>query len=609
MNNHIKNTFRAGVLALASFFAFASCSDTWDDHFESAASLSYEGSTMDYIKTASNLSDFAEVLEATGYDRELKSAQVLTVLAPRNGSFNKDSLLAVVEAGNKNDVINRFIKNHLLRYNVSLGIEEQKYTLLNTKTVRMGTKEQPTVQGITVLDPNVSCSNGVIQVLDDDIPYVTNIYELLSDDLAKYKETNGITEPDTSVISLFSFFKRYDNDLLDTDRSVVKGNDDMGNIVYIDSVTIRNNDLATRMNAYIFREDSNYVAIAPTVEAYQKRYNEVKEYFKFNPGQVNASSASTRESDSLQYYYANYYTTSDLFYNMNTNQYPKDSLFSTIYSRYDWRHSVFYTDNKWLTPDREADLKDAGRVFYGDIFANLGDSVTCSNGKVYRVDEIPYTVYDNFFKTIKIEGENLRNYLEDSEDWTTKDDKDLGITFTSKTHLSDTIDISKDSYVYIEPTKNADVKYSFDIPSTLSGTYDVYICMVPMQVFLDDENDTINKPVPSKFRVKIYQRETTSTAPFSTTKNRETFYSDEARTKEDFVYADTMGVCPIKLGTITLNNCYLTQASGVRLQISTNVTTGEARRGLYTRAMCIDYILFEPHKDIAKEEEETPVRN
>ena len=89
MKYNIKKSFRVGALAVAGALAIASCTDDWNEHYEGTATTigqSYAGTTMGYLQSQSNLSDFVEVLKATGYVAELNDPQVLTVLAPVNGS-------------------------------------------------------------------------------------------------------------------------------------------------------------------------------------------------------------------------------------------------------------------------------------------------------------------------------------------------------------------------------------------------------------------------------------------------------------------------------------------------------------------------------------------
>ena len=104
-----------------SIGVLCSCTDTWDEHYggNSENSQAFDGTIMDFLKQNSNLSDFVEIVEATGYDLELNSSQSFTIWAPVNGSFDKNEWLELAKT-NKQDVITRFIKNHMTRYNVSL---------------------------------------------------------------------------------------------------------------------------------------------------------------------------------------------------------------------------------------------------------------------------------------------------------------------------------------------------------------------------------------------------------------------------------------------------------------------------------------------------------
>jgi uncharacterized surface protein with fasciclin (FAS1) repeats len=283
MKYNIKKSFRVGALAVAGALAIASCTDDWNEHYEGTATTigqSYAGTTMGYLQSQSNLSDFVEVLKATGYVAELNDPQVLTVLAPVNGSFNKDSLMALVNAGQKKQVVNRFVKNHLMRYNISLGGQEQEVYLLNDKRVKISPLADLLVQHSKVQSPNIGCSNGIVQVMSQYLPYQTNIYELIEDDWAAFKKTT--TEDLDSIPSLYNFLNKFNVDSLDERRSVYRGVDEDGNNIYVDSVMIRNNKALSQLRAYLYREDSTYMAIIPSQKAYEDRYNEAYNFFHFN---------------------------------------------------------------------------------------------------------------------------------------------------------------------------------------------------------------------------------------------------------------------------------------------------------------------------------------
>ena len=100
MNTKIKKALSLGVLAFAGLFALYSCADKWEDHYETVQGETYQGTLFDYLESQSEqLSDFAEILKAVGYDYNLSSDQMFTVWAPVNGSFDKEALLTMIENG------------------------------------------------------------------------------------------------------------------------------------------------------------------------------------------------------------------------------------------------------------------------------------------------------------------------------------------------------------------------------------------------------------------------------------------------------------------------------------------------------------------------------
>jgi uncharacterized surface protein with fasciclin (FAS1) repeats len=570
MKYNIKNTLRAGALAVVGVLAFASCSDTWDDHYEGSTSSlgeSYSGTTMGYLQSQPNLSDFVSVLKAAGYESELNDPQVLTVLAPVNGSFNKDSLLSLINAGKKKNVVNRFVKNHLMRYNVSLGNKAQSIYLLNDKIVNIGTLADNLIQNKSVSKANVGCSNGIVHVMGEDLPYQPNLFEFIEDDWDAFKATlDPSVNPDT-IISLYNYLYKFNTDSLDEQRSVSRGVDlETGNTIYVDSVMIRNNKALAQLRAYLYREDSTYLAILPSQEAYQKRFEEAKKYFNFNV----AFNSEQSVRDSIQNYYANYFTVCDLFFNMSESMNGKtqnDSLFSTVYSRRTWEY------NKYLKPF------SAGGIL--DSYQNKFD---CSNGTMYTMNEIPNTKYDNFFKKIVVEAEEIR-YLETGTDWTNSQ----STSFSIRSSAADSISGSGMT-VFSAASSTRNTEFAYQIPNTLSGKYDIYVRFLPYQAY---GTDTTHVYLPSKFRAALYERDKTGTMPKSATYS---FRTPEG--SRNFV-TNPYVIDTVYIGTYEFANSFYSTTPGVYFQLSSYVTTSE--RSSYTKDMIIDCFLFVPHKDEAEE--------
>ncbi len=561
-------------MALAGLLAFTACSDTWDEHYNGTIEQGFGGSMMEYLSNPANdVSDFADVVKAAGYDNELNASQVLTILAPQNGSFNKDSLLQLIDNGKRKQVIERFIKNHVLRYNISIGAQSQDLTLLNTKKVKLGSLAEMTVNNANIVKENVACNNGVIQVLDAAIPFMPNIYELLQDEHEAYKEANGLVGVhDDSIISFFSFIKKYDDDLLDEARSVKSGqtDPDTREPIYIDSVMIRNNTVASRLQAYIFREDSNYVAILPTTEAYQKRYDELHDLFKYN----YSMDSKPEKRDSIQNFMTHLNVISDLFYNMNMNQHPEDSLFSTDYSRSNWLYDVYYHPY-------EAD----------GLLSQYTKKVECSNGTVYMMDEFPYTIYDNAFRRIVVEGEQTFNIATGadaaSKKWT---DNEAYNTLT----IVDNDSVSKGLCLHaFSSPSNQQLKLGFKLSGNLSGTYDVYIKTVPMSYYYESIQDSISPSLPCRFRVRLYEND--DKGMMSATSPTMSFVNPATDTEHFESNAEKIE--KLKVGEVTFQNCYRGDNYGAVLQIETSASASQVRQGKFTRDICIDCIILEPHRD------------
>ena len=83
-----KNLYKT-VLGLAmATLTLTGCSDEWDDHYSTSTKEVQGGTLWDAIRQDPNLSNFASVATACGYDKALASTQVFTVFAPTNDVFS-----------------------------------------------------------------------------------------------------------------------------------------------------------------------------------------------------------------------------------------------------------------------------------------------------------------------------------------------------------------------------------------------------------------------------------------------------------------------------------------------------------------------------------------
>ncbi len=577
----------AGCAVVLTMFGTQSCSDDWDNHYDASSTVAYDGSLMSYIESNPEFSDFAEILKATGYDRELSASQVMTVLVPKNNSFDKQEWLEKIAEGKTQQVIDQFVKNHVSRYNESMNMEEREVPMLSKKNITFGTMTDAVIEGVPVSEMNITCKNGVIHVLDGYLPYQYNIYEYLAKDyednwddyVARATVVNlDVTEEgETTEIqheSLYGYLSLMHVDSLIENRSVSRGVDENGERIWVDKFIQENNRLLSRTRTYLYREDSLYLTILPSFEAYEKRYEGIKGLFNFNVS-YNSDQAVR---DSLQRYYAHYYAMADLYYNLNENKMsdpqsqlydngmPVDTLFSTGYNRYDWPYDIYH------------------EPFGVDgILSNYTEIVKCSNGYVYKMNEIPFSVFDNVFKKITLEAENTFYIYEDDANKFTNP-RTTNITTQNKKEDADSI--GGRGFVHIEATSNSNTLFTYYLPSTLSGEYDIFVKFIPLNVI--DETKTM---LPAQFRASLFERNNTSGA--INPKASIDFYNP-VDGKRNF-QTDPLHNDSLYIGSYKFQYSYPSGTNpGALLQLSSYVLTSQAKT--YTKEMLIDKIILVPSR-------------
>jgi len=568
MKKNIIKSVRSGIILMVVLLASYACSDTWDEHYDATVTNAskVDATLYQQIKSNPELSNFLKIIDATGYKALLDENQIVTVFAPVNSSLTDartDSLLTEIENGRKDLVITRFMKNHIARYNYSSNNEEQDITLLNKKqtTLQNGIVGIDSVHALSV---NTICNNGVLHIMSSDLPFHPNIYELM--------------EVDPEIDSMYVIMSEYDEDSLDVNRSVYRGIDEDGNRIYVDSVIINTNDLMARLTAYLHREDSNYWVIAPRNKAFNERFQTVWNYFNFN--------VHEEDRDSLQQYYSNYFTLNSLFFNRNTNAHYEDSLLTTTYNRWDPEHNVFYK------PFEEGGLLAPG---------SYTQKINCSNGVVYKTDSFPTSIYDAFFREIKVECEStgMLNVEQDS-----KGDP-LYTKNCSYSYVSDlTHPVSQRGYLDVIPSSGSAQPYlAYNIPNTLSGEYDMYLVTVPLRYNPRiAETDTLKG---YQFRVNMFYRTNKATdtgSTWPTARNEVLKNPNDPKGKTNF-WSNPLEIDTIFLGTKKFDvSYYQTDKAGVMIQIQSYVSSRET--STYSRRMLFDRILLRPHGMPVKEKEE-----
>ena len=550
----------------------AACSDTWDDHYDARPTTTFNGTTLQAIEQEAP--DFAAVIKKVGYDRELNSENIYTIWAPTE--FNVDSVNAVA-AKDPKAVIEKFIKNHISRYAVSLDGTDREISLMSAKLLNMTGDGQ--FGSATILKSNLSCDNGVIHVINKNVPYQNNIFE----------EIQSRFDPESELLSMYSFLKAYDADSLDENKSVSRGVDDNGDKIWVDSVTIRNNTILKSIDAQVYDEDSSFIAIIPSPEAYTARFELAKKLLIFNPSEDVVAEGAC---DSLQYYYGNMFSMSDLFFNRNANEHDIDSLKSTLYIPRKWQEHRYYA------PYAEGGILSPSKYT---------EKINCSNGTAYVVDDYPMTVIEQFFKKIEVTASsyNLDLTTDASDNPIYTKSVDQSFSTASGTIYDYETDENGDTigylgtrtyrYMDIKPASStANPKFAFKVPNTLSGTYELYLITCPIWAKTGYSNGetSADDPRPYRFFTYIWERENSGSKmgryPSSGKRipnpdGSGNYFVTNVENKIDTLY----------LGDYSFKNAYYNRNDeGVLIQFDVQISS--SKTGEFSREMLVSGLLLKP---------------
>ena len=203
-----------------------SCTDTWDDHYNAGLStLKFNGTTMQALEETAP--DFAQVVKAYGFSRELSSDNTYTIWAPADGTFDLSDYVGSngERVADSAEVVNDFIKNHVALYSLSLTPKDQSFSLLNKKR---GTMTADGMFGHSKIDEqknNISCQNGILHVIDATSPYAYNLFEMIA---KQYKEDPEVGK-DTLSLYAYLYDEKVNKDTLIESKSVSRGVDADGN--------------------------------------------------------------------------------------------------------------------------------------------------------------------------------------------------------------------------------------------------------------------------------------------------------------------------------------------------------------------------------------------
>lgn len=434
---------------LAVTLAFTACNDDIDEHYEPATSVG--GSLWNAISSNQELSNFARVAQACGYDRILDGDQTFTVFAPVNSTFTAaeaDELISLYNQqlasgvrNNDNTVVRRFVQNHIALYRHTVSsLTDCTIRMMNDK---YATLTDSHLNGNVFSMKNSPCDNGLLFTLGEKMKYVPNVLECL--------------DIEENLDSVFHFLSSHNVYEFDESQSV-PGEIIDGMTHYLDSVTVLTNDLLSTYGL-INSEDSTYWLVAPTNAEWNRLVEEYTPYFNY------ADNVAHR--DSMSYTNTRLAIIGGGFFSRTNNpdEAFADSAVSTQALSAQVRKQRGITDNYYIYQHPF----DEGGVFYG------ASDIPCSNGHVLKAEKYQISKYDSFLQTITVEAEN--NQYQD-----TLINAVSPMTVTQVTSNNEFYGlVSGNSYVEVIPTTpSARVAVGFKMPNLLSGVkYDIYAVFAP----------------------------------------------------------------------------------------------------------------------------------
>ncbi|MBR5698619.1 MAG: fasciclin domain-containing protein [Prevotella sp.] len=526
--------------------AVTSCAD-WDDHYDptTAQTANAQLTLWKQLQQNPQLSDFCQVLQQTkvfrnhkktavSYADLLDQGQTFTLVAPVNNSFNRDSLLQLVQTNQGDSIVEKtFIMNHLSRSTTSLGSEAASspsvMLMLNSKHLAGNSQA---IEGVAVTTPNIHARNGILHVALRPMPYRQNLYEALS------------FEPQLSSIG--AMLRQYEHDRFDPDASVSAGIVE-GVPVYVDSVVVEENTLLQRIG-YINAEDSTYWVLAPTQQAWQKAFDEAAQYFQYDE--------TVLKRDSIQQFWTLRALLDDAVFNYTEQQSPTDSLISVPYrANRNYNTTRRHVYHRFLKPF------EPGGILYNTT------QIPCSNGILYTTDQWPFSPTETYLRELWSEAEQVQYITADKD-----------CSYNIRRLAADSI--SESGYLQIIPrTATANWDLTMRVNNTLSGTYDICAIILPKAVANPNNPDL----KPNKFKATISYVDMEG--------KTQTFNCNNTQFQNDPLRVDTVVIAE----AFQFPTCNYDQNDiKVTVKLQCSILARETSR--YAREMFLDCIYLRPRK-------------
>ena len=485
----IYKCIRACLVCCGIAAVLTACTDTWDDHYDAAAQGVNSGSLWQAITQDASLSNFASVIEATGYDKQLGSSQVFTVFAPTNDHFTAAEAQALIAEYNEqkksvndadNTVIKEFVQNHIALYNHSVSSKSNdSIVMMNGKYAVM---KSGSINSSSFSLSNKLYENGVLFTVGSPVDYSANIFEQIRKD------------PDLDSVRTFLYNSKFYKKVFSPGTSVEGGVDSLGRTVYLFADSVQSNELYSYVGR-IASEDSTYWMVLPTNEAWRDLVEEYSQYFVYPPAAANLIEQG--DLDSMTYtntrlailrgsafsQTSNY----DILSGAKTTTTDADSVraFPYVYA-YNLRQSLWGANFNYF---QFFDPLSPGGIFYG------AQTADCSNGKVLKTGNWPIDKLQTFARWRIFEAES--NIIKEVGKYTERGEQRDGATYSARSVENEAFKdrVWNNRFVEFQPVISR-YTVTFNIEDVLSNFgYDIYVVAAP--ALANDSNATATQSLPT----------------------------------------------------------------------------------------------------------------
>ncbi len=560
----------------------ASCTDTWDEHYESVSGSVATRTLWDIISNDPEMSNFASLAESVPYFRDekhpqadytfkrmLDGTQLLTVWVPTNDALTEAEWNDWKELAQTNPYT---VQQQILANSIALWRQVASSAGVDTITLLNGKKQafdktNATMAGIPMTTKNIAATNGTLHTVGKEIPFAYNLYEYLKD---------GANAGRMNITEMHDFIMANDTTYFSESGSIEGIPDADGQPTYIDSAYVTSNNLffgtfryPTTLNteqydtydegfgANISAEDSSFVMILPTDQAMAAATEKLKPYYIYadeyaDAAKGNNSTYITRKvaggADSLAAKNIKMDLLAPLVFNVNLQ--PNASERIGLWNIEDLINNADqapYLRNTFGDTLRSDDSWNKKALFEGT-------QVPMSNG--YGIVTNTWNFPAKYYKPdVVVEANYSRIYRADAFTSTGQSWESVGFSNEVASNWVDTVGrVSNDNFLNINPrgtTTSVSMEFILrgsqqetESADVMSGKYDIYVVLVPSFYVTSSDSisgDTLMSKVRGIINYNLKARNSSGGTVRGDSENLETVIYDGTKVdtlllKEDFEF-------------------------------------------------------------------------